>query len=238
MIYNLADPMLDTSPRALARSLSWPLREPAETAIDHIQQGAFQRSMSVLVAGTSIVSGLEVAYEHYKGSYSNPIMYSPVILSGVLATAAYSGILQPFCGANISSLHKLHHACRWRDRLRLSYSRHRTQARRMAVAGNEYCHGAAYLCPIALRHERLSRSDRQLPAAGRGLRPSRPCGASPQSLATKRFSQRYPHRTLSAASLRSGGPRERWRRVRRAGTRTTRTISSTASSGRPSSLRR
>ena len=94
MIYNLAERlfMLDTSPRALARSLPWPLREPAERAIDHIQHGAFQRSMAVLVAGTSIISGLEVAYEHYKGSYSNPVMYSPVILSGVLATAAVAGL--------------------------------------------------------------------------------------------------------------------------------------------------
>ncbi len=83
--------MLDTSPRALAGSLPWPLREPAETAIEHIQQGTFQRSMSLLVAGTSVISGLEVAYEHYKGGYSNPVMYSPVILSGVLATAAVAG---------------------------------------------------------------------------------------------------------------------------------------------------
>jgi len=98
MIYSRADrpPMVDTSPRALARSLPWPLREPAETAIDHIQQGAFQRSMSLLVAGTSIVSGLEVAYEHYKGGYSNPIMYSPVILSGVLVTAGIAGFFSRF----------------------------------------------------------------------------------------------------------------------------------------------
>lgn len=44
--------------------------------------------MALLVCGTSIVSGLEVSYEHYRGSYSNPVMYTPVILSGVLATAA------------------------------------------------------------------------------------------------------------------------------------------------------
>ena len=83
--------MVDTSPRAVAGSLPRPFREPAEPAIEHIQQGTFQRSMSLLVAGTSVVSGLEVAYEHYKGGYSNPIMYSPVILSGVLATAAVAG---------------------------------------------------------------------------------------------------------------------------------------------------
>jgi len=78
---------MDTGPRAIARTLPGWLREPAELAVDHIQHGTFQRSMSLLVAGTSVISGLEVAYEHYKGSYSNPVMYTPVVLSGVLAAA-------------------------------------------------------------------------------------------------------------------------------------------------------
>ena len=66
--------------------------EPAELVVDHLQQGTFQRSMALLVAGTSVVSGLEVAYEHYKGSYSNPVMYTPVILSGTLAIAGICGV--------------------------------------------------------------------------------------------------------------------------------------------------
>jgi hypothetical protein len=78
----------DSSPTALVARLPSPVREPAEVALDHIRHGTFQRSMSLLVCGTSIVSGLEVSYEHYRGSYSNPVMYTPVILSGVLATAS------------------------------------------------------------------------------------------------------------------------------------------------------
>jgi hypothetical protein len=62
-----------------------------ELVLDHIQHGTFQRSMSLLVAGTSLVSGMEVAYEHYKGSYSNPVMYTPVILSGALTVAGICG---------------------------------------------------------------------------------------------------------------------------------------------------
>jgi hypothetical protein len=38
-----------------------------------------------------VASGLEVGYEHYKGSYSNPVMYTPVALSGVLAGAGLVG---------------------------------------------------------------------------------------------------------------------------------------------------
>jgi hypothetical protein len=44
--------------------------------------------MSLLVAGSSLVSALEVGYEHYKGSYSNPVMYTPVMLSSALTMAA------------------------------------------------------------------------------------------------------------------------------------------------------
>ncbi len=81
----------DTSPNALAARLPEPPRRLTELALRHLQHGTFQRSMSLLVAGTSLVSGAEVAYEHYRGSYSNPVMYSPVILSGVLAVAGVAG---------------------------------------------------------------------------------------------------------------------------------------------------
>jgi hypothetical protein len=61
--------------------------------LEHIREGCFQRSLSFIVATTSVASGLEVSYEHYKGSYSNPIMYTPVVLSGALAGAALLGTL-------------------------------------------------------------------------------------------------------------------------------------------------
>jgi hypothetical protein len=54
---------------------------------DRIREGRFQRSLALLTAATSIFSGVEVAYEHYRGSYSRRVMYTPVILSGVLAIA-------------------------------------------------------------------------------------------------------------------------------------------------------
>lgn len=59
----------------------------------HIHDGRFQCSLALVTAISSFVSGLEVAYEHYKGSYSNRIMYSPVVLSGVLTVAGISGAM-------------------------------------------------------------------------------------------------------------------------------------------------
>ena len=84
--------MGNASPDALVRVLPHPIRGIAEASLNHIQHGTFQRSMAALVAGTSLVSGLEVGYEHYKGSYSNPVMYTPVVLSGALAAAAGAGV--------------------------------------------------------------------------------------------------------------------------------------------------
>ncbi|ADW71281.1 hypothetical protein [Granulicella tundricola] len=83
--------MMETSPDALVKLVPAPLRKPADVMLSHIQHGTFQRSMSLLVFGTSMVSGMEVAYEHYRGGYSNPVMYSPVILSGVLSIAGVAG---------------------------------------------------------------------------------------------------------------------------------------------------
>ena len=63
-----------------------------EIIANHIREGRFQRSLSLLTAGTSIVSGLEVAYEHYRGSYSRRVMYTPVILSFLLALAGVAAV--------------------------------------------------------------------------------------------------------------------------------------------------
>ena len=56
-----------------------------------IREGRFQRTLALIVSGASVVSGLEVTYEHYRGSYSQRIMYTPVVLSVLLAGAGVWG---------------------------------------------------------------------------------------------------------------------------------------------------
>jgi hypothetical protein len=77
--------------RRVDRHLPTPLSTAVTTALEHLREGCFQRSLCLIVAATSVASGLEVGYEHYKGSYSNPIMYTPVALSGGLAAAGLLG---------------------------------------------------------------------------------------------------------------------------------------------------
>lgn len=58
---------------------------------EHIREGKFQRWLSLIAGLAGALSGLEVAYEHYRGSYSRRIMYTPVILAGALFGAGIAG---------------------------------------------------------------------------------------------------------------------------------------------------
>lgn len=75
------------------RALPRPISGVVVNALEHVLEGRFQRTLCLIVAATSVASGLEVGYEHYKGSYSNPVMYTPVALSGALALAGLMGAL-------------------------------------------------------------------------------------------------------------------------------------------------
>lgn len=81
-----------TLERDAERALPKPLPAATTSVLEHIRHGCFQRSLCFLVSITSVASGLEVGYEHYKGSYSNPIMYTPVLLSGALAGSGLLGV--------------------------------------------------------------------------------------------------------------------------------------------------
>ena len=82
----------ETATISQAPVLNW-IKGAAATVDEHIKDGRFQRSMALVATGSSFVSGLEVGYEHYKGSYSNLIMYSPVLLSGVVTITSFGGAL-------------------------------------------------------------------------------------------------------------------------------------------------
>lgn len=69
------------------------LRSDERLIIEHIREGRFQRSLALVTAFSSLLSGLEVTYEHYIGSYSQRIMYTPVILSGGLCMVSVWGMM-------------------------------------------------------------------------------------------------------------------------------------------------
>lgn len=73
----------------------------AITAAEEVRAGRFQRSLSLAVAGASLLSGLEVSYEHYRGSYGQRIMWTPVVLSTALTGAAVWGFVDTRAARNV-----------------------------------------------------------------------------------------------------------------------------------------
>ena len=58
----------------------------------HVREGRFQRSLAAITALSSVAAGLEVGTEHYRGSYSQRIMYSPVALGALQAGISVGAI--------------------------------------------------------------------------------------------------------------------------------------------------
>jgi hypothetical protein len=78
-----APALLDILPRKLTRE--------GIVVEHHIREGRFQRSLSLITGFSGLLTGLEVAYEHYRGSYGQRIMYTPVILCFTLFVAGIWG---------------------------------------------------------------------------------------------------------------------------------------------------
>ncbi|HEX4086371.1 MAG TPA: hypothetical protein VHY22_15760 [Chthoniobacteraceae bacterium] len=77
------------------------LTRDAALADAHIREGRFQRSLSLLAGLSSILAGLEVSYEHYRGSYGQRIMWTPVALSGAMTGAGVAGAVSPRTGRRV-----------------------------------------------------------------------------------------------------------------------------------------
>ncbi len=61
--------------------------------VQHIREGRFQRSLALIAAFAGLLGGVEVTSEHYRGSYGQRVMYSPVILGPLLGLAGVLGAI-------------------------------------------------------------------------------------------------------------------------------------------------
>jgi hypothetical protein len=73
-------------------------RRPArEHLIDHalrnVSHGRFERSLSALTAVAAVVTTTEVYVEHYKASFGNKMMWSPVVVTPPLVVAGIGGVV-------------------------------------------------------------------------------------------------------------------------------------------------
>ena len=72
--------------KARGQSIRFPSGVVHDTVVleQQIREGRFQRSLALVTALSSLLSGLEVTYEHYRGSYSQQVMFTPVFVSVAL----------------------------------------------------------------------------------------------------------------------------------------------------------
>jgi hypothetical protein len=72
-----------------------PARE-AEHVIDrmvrNVEHGRFERSLSGLTAASALVTGIEIYLEHYKASFGDKWMWSPIVLTPPLVVAGIGGV--------------------------------------------------------------------------------------------------------------------------------------------------
>ena len=144
------------APEELGASLE---RVAATTDLD-IREGRFQRWLALISALSSALSGVEVAYEHYKGSYSRRVMYTPVILSGALVAGGLVGFFQQACRAHDSTGRLGSYTRRLRRGFLLPCSRNPSEARGMATAYRQHGYGSARVCSAAVWRQRISRFSR------------------------------------------------------------------------------
>jgi hypothetical protein len=64
--------------------------------IDHmvrnIEHGRFERSLSALTAFGALVTTAEIYFEHYKASFGNKMMWSPIVVTPPVVVAGIGGV--------------------------------------------------------------------------------------------------------------------------------------------------
>ncbi len=68
------------------------LEHAVDRMLANVEHGRFERALSGLTAVAALVTGAEVYLEHYKASFGNKVMWSPVVVTPPLVVAAVGGV--------------------------------------------------------------------------------------------------------------------------------------------------
>ena len=67
-------------------------RRGVRRALDNVRRGRLQRSLAAATAFSALPLGLEIYFEHFRGSFGDKWMWTPVFLSPLLAVAGVAGV--------------------------------------------------------------------------------------------------------------------------------------------------
>jgi hypothetical protein len=67
-------------------------RRGLRRALENVRRGRLQRSLSAATAFSALPLGLEIYFEHFRGSFGDKWMWTPVVLSPALTVAGVAGV--------------------------------------------------------------------------------------------------------------------------------------------------
>jgi hypothetical protein len=68
------------------------LHRAGRKALRNLRRGRIQRSLAAATAASALPLGLEIWFEHFRGSFGDKWMWTPVVLSPALAAAGAAGV--------------------------------------------------------------------------------------------------------------------------------------------------
>ncbi|HEY2536350.1 MAG TPA: hypothetical protein VGI24_05125 [Solirubrobacteraceae bacterium] len=66
-----------------------------ERLLKNLRRGRAQRTLAAATAASALPLGLEIYFEHFRGSFGDKWMWTPVALSPLLAAAGVAGVRSP-----------------------------------------------------------------------------------------------------------------------------------------------
>jgi hypothetical protein len=67
-------------------------RRPLRRWLDNIRAGRAQRTLAAGTAFSALPLGLEIYFEHFRGSFGDKWMWTPIVLSPALTVAGLAGV--------------------------------------------------------------------------------------------------------------------------------------------------
>ncbi|MHB1810316.1 MAG: hypothetical protein ACYCU0_13650 [Solirubrobacteraceae bacterium] len=77
---------------ANARRPGKPTHHGIDRWVSNVEHGRFERSLSGLTAFAAVVTTAEVYVEHYRASFGNKMMWSPIIVTPPVVVAGVGGV--------------------------------------------------------------------------------------------------------------------------------------------------
>jgi hypothetical protein len=77
------------------------LRKTGRRAVRNLRRGRIQRSLAAATAASALPLGLEIWFEHFRGSFGDKWMWTPVVLSPALAAAGAAGVRSEWAATTV-----------------------------------------------------------------------------------------------------------------------------------------